>query len=102
MILQKKKHGRGLAKVFEIKELRRLKYLLGIEVAHSKRGIFVSQQKYVLNLLQEIGKIGCKPTDTPIDPNHKLGEASEDAAVDKGMYQKLVGRLIYLSIHNQT
>ncbi|RVW66512.1 Retrovirus-related Pol polyprotein from transposon RE1 [Vitis vinifera] len=36
-----------LAKEFEIKALGRLKYFLGIEVAHSKQGIFISQQKYV-------------------------------------------------------
>ena len=33
----------------------------------------------------------------PIDLNHKLGEASEDATINKGMYQRLVGSLIYLS-----
>ena len=80
-----------LTKKLEIKELGRLKYFLGIEVAH------IFQQKYVTNLLKEIGKLACKPTSTPIDPNHKLGEAKEDVAIDKGMYQRLVGRLIYLS-----
>lgn len=33
---------------FEIKELGRLNYFLGIEVAHSRKRIFISQQKYVL------------------------------------------------------
>ena len=44
----------------------RLKYFLGIEVAHSRKGIFISQQKYILDLLKETGMLGCKPTDTPI------------------------------------
>ena len=88
---------RCLIKEFEIKELGRLKYFLGIEVAHSKHGIFISQQKYIVDLLKETGKLGCKPTETPIEPNHRLGEAHEDVAVDKGTYQRLVGRLIYLS-----
>ncbi|RVW40284.1 Retrovirus-related Pol polyprotein from transposon RE1 [Vitis vinifera] len=34
---------------------------------------------------------------TPMDPNHKLGEAKEEPMVDKRMYQRLVGRLIYLA-----
>ena len=32
-----------------------------------------------------------------MDPNHKLGEAKEEPVVDKRIYQRLVGRLIYLA-----
>ncbi|PON63855.1 hypothetical protein PanWU01x14_128320, partial [Parasponia andersonii] len=60
----------------EIKELSRLKYFLSIEVAHS-------QQKYVLDLLTEVGKLGCKLVETPTEQNHKLSEAPEDAARNK-------------------
>ncbi|XP_070669086.1 uncharacterized mitochondrial protein AtMg00810-like [Malus domestica] len=42
-----------LATEFEMKELGELKYFLGIEVARSKHGIFLSQRKYVLDLLAE-------------------------------------------------
>lgn len=38
-------------KEFEIKDLGRLKYFLRIEVAHSNDGIFISQQKYIVDLL---------------------------------------------------
>ncbi|KAK3020642.1 hypothetical protein RJ639_046426 [Escallonia herrerae] len=86
-----------LAKEFEIKDLEKLKYFLGIEVARSKEGIFVSQQKYVLDLLEETGKLHCRPSDTPIEPNHRLAEFMEGEPTDKGMYQRLVGKLIYLS-----
>ena len=40
---------------------------------------------------------GCKPSDTPIEANSKLGEVKNGVPVDKGRYQRLVGRLIYLS-----
>lgn len=86
-----------LAKEFEIKSLGKLKYFMGIEVAQSKKGIFISQQKYITDLKQETGKTSCKPANTPVDPNEKLGNAEEDIAVDKEMYQRLVGKLIYLS-----
>ncbi|KAJ7968090.1 Retrovirus-related Pol polyprotein from transposon TNT 1-94 [Quillaja saponaria] len=42
-----------LAKEFEIKDLGKLCYFLGIEVAHSDRGIFLSQRQYVLDLLEK-------------------------------------------------
>ena len=51
----------------------------------------------MIDLLAETRKIGCKPVSTPMDPNHKLGEAKEEPTMDKIMYQRLVGRLIYLA-----
>ena len=44
----------------------------------------------------ETRNLGCKLIGTPIEANHKLGEALEDKEVDRGVYQRLVGRLIYL------
>ena len=55
-----------LATEFEMKDLGGLKYFLRIEVARSKQGIFLSQRKYILDLLAEVGMLDCKPTDTPI------------------------------------
>ena len=41
--------------------------------------------------------IGCKPVDTPIDPNRKLCDSQSEEQVDTGQYQRLVGKLIYLA-----
>ena len=57
---------------FEMKDLRLLKYFLGIEVLRSKKGIFISQRKYVLDLLTETGLLDFKPADTPMVQNHGL------------------------------
>ena len=86
-----------LSKEFEIKDLGTLRYFLGMEVARSSKGIFVSQRKYTLDLLKETGMLGCKPSNTPMDPFNKIGSKEDMVAVDKGRYQRLVGRLIYLS-----
>ncbi|XP_057505369.1 uncharacterized mitochondrial protein AtMg00810-like [Actinidia eriantha] len=89
-----KKH---LAAIFEMKDLGKLKFFLGMEVARSKEGIFVSQRKYILDLLRNTGLMRCKSVDTPMDPNVKLETNLEDSPVDRGMFQRLVGRLIYLA-----
>ena len=73
-----------LAKEFEIKDLGDLKYFLGMEIARSKKGIAVSQRKYVLDLLKDTVMIDCKPADTPMDSTTKLGSIQDSAPVEKG------------------
>ena len=82
---------------FEMKNLGGLKYFLGIEVSGSKQGIFSSQRKYVLDLLSEVGMLECKLADTPIVQNHQLGIYVNQVPTDKERYQRIVGKLIYLS-----
>ncbi|EXB74504.1 Copia protein [Morus notabilis] len=82
---------RRLASEFEIKDLGTLKYFLGMEVARSRKGIVVSQRKYVLDLLKETGMSRCKPADTPLDPNQTLGDCKDGAPIDTARYQKLKG-----------
>jgi hypothetical protein len=76
--------------------LGQVRYFLGIEIARGAEEIVLSQRKYVLDLLTETGMLGCRPAVAPIDQKFKLSaEAGE--LVDRERYQRLVGRLIYLS-----
>jgi hypothetical protein len=85
-----------LAKSFDVKDLGFLHFFLGIEVAYGAQGIYLSQRKYVLDLLAETGMLGSKPAATPIEPNLRITRNSGEP-VDRVRYQRLVGRLIYLS-----
>ncbi|XP_021801770.1 uncharacterized protein LOC110745920, partial [Prunus avium] len=86
-----------LASEFEMKSLGDLKYFLGIEVARSKHGIFLSQRKYVLDLLAKTRMLDCKPIDTPSKQNHKLELYPDQVPIDKERYQRLVEKLNYLA-----
>lgn len=61
----------------------------------TKNGIYVSQRKYTLDLLQETGMLGCKATNTPT--KQIKGREDESHSTDKYRYQSLVGKLICLS-----
>ena len=68
-----------------------------MEIVWSKKGIIVSQCKYILDLLNETRMLGCKPAKTRIDSIVKLIDNKGSAPVDKERYQRLVGKPIYLS-----
>ena len=70
---------------------------MGIEVAKSSQGIFLSQWNHVLHLLSKVGMVDCKLINTLIVQNHKLGEHLDRVPTNKERYKILVGKLIYLS-----
>ena len=80
-----------------MKDLGPLKYFLGIEVSRNKFGIFLSQRKYIIDLLKETRMSACKPVTTLLAEGMKLSLDPNQVPVDKGRYQRLVGRLMYLA-----
>nr|XP_016437648.1 PREDICTED: uncharacterized mitochondrial protein AtMg00810-like [Nicotiana tabacum] len=92
---------------FKVKDLGELRYFLGIEVLRSKKGILLTQRKYALQLISEAGLAAAKPISTPIELNQKLttidydkhvGVKGEGELADIGSYQRLIGKLLYLTI----
>ena len=63
----------------------------------SKQGVQLSQRKYVLDLLSEIGKLGAKPCKTPMTPNVQITKEG-DLFEDLERYRRLVGKLNYLIV----
>nr|KYP50079.1 Retrovirus-related Pol polyprotein from transposon TNT 1-94 [Cajanus cajan] len=81
-----------------MKDLGILKYFLGIEVARGKDGLFLSQRKYVLDIISEAGLLGARPVSTPLEQNHHLATINGALFDDPEKYQRLVRCLIYLTI----
>lgn len=93
---------------FKIKDLREMKYFLGLEIARSKQGILVCQRKFALDLIADVGLTGSKPANTPLEQNQRLTSiefdhnskitSRDELLTDPRSYQKLVGKLLYLTM----
>lgn len=81
---------------FSIKDLRTLKYFLGIEVTHTRKGMVLNQRKYTLDSLEDNDMLGCRPSAFPMEQNMKLGKTDEECFVDVSKYRRLIGSLLYL------
>ncbi|KAK9070166.1 hypothetical protein SSX86_010566 [Deinandra increscens subsp. villosa] len=88
-----------LAKEFAMKDLGPLSFFLGIAVNRpTPHTLFLSQQKYALELLQRAGLEHCNPAVTPVDTNSKLSTNSGTPLDDPTEYRQLVGALQYLTL----
>ncbi|TXG53197.1 hypothetical protein EZV62_022366 [Acer yangbiense] len=86
-----------MIKEYEMIDLGLMRYFLGIQVQQSKGEFFISQGKYLEDLLKRFHMTNCKPVTTPIASNEKLQQDDGAEKVDPTIFRKLVVSLIYLT-----
>ena len=82
---------------FHTKDLGMLKYFLSVEVMKSKRGTFLSQRKYVLDLLSETGKLATKPCQSFMASSLHLTKEGQ-LFEDPERYRRVIRKLNYLTV----
>lgn len=96
--IQEVKHQLG--EQFEVKDLGKLNYFLGINVETAAEGkeMWMGQPTYVEQLLDAQKMSSCKAVGTPVDPGGHLTSATEEEeTVTQQLYQSLIGSLLYLA-----
>lgn len=82
---------------FEMFDLGKMHYFLGLEVVQSDDGIFVSQKKYVREILDRFKMQNCNLATTPVEFGLKLCKVGSEKKVDNIFYKQIVGSLMYLT-----
>nr|GEX02205.1 putative ribonuclease H-like domain-containing protein [Tanacetum cinerariifolium] len=82
---------------FQMSSMGELTFFLGLQVKQKKDGIFISQDKYVAEILRKFGLTKGKSASTPIDTEKPLLKAPVGEDVDVHTYRSMIGSLMYLT-----
>jgi hypothetical protein len=81
---------------FEMPMMEKLKYFLGSQIKELQDGTFISQTKYIQDILKKFGIKDGKPIKTPMGTNGHLDLDTGGKTVDQKVYQSMIGSLLYL------
>lgn len=81
---------------FEMSDLGKLTYYLGIEVHQHEGGITLKQERYAKKILEERRMQDCNMVHVPIDPSFMMSKACDEQRVDEKEYRRNIGCLRYL------
>jgi hypothetical protein len=77
--------------------LGELNLFLGLQICQCDKGIFISQTKYIREMLKKFGMEDCKPVSTPMQTNCKLRKEDESKDEDQRIYRSMIGSLLYVT-----
>ncbi|GJU54048.1 putative ribonuclease H-like domain-containing protein [Tanacetum coccineum] len=82
---------------FQMSSMGELTFFLGLQVQQKKNGIFISQDKYVHEILRKFNYSDVKSASTPTDLEKPLVQDGDVADVDEHLYRSMIGYLMYLT-----
>ncbi|GJY28362.1 putative ribonuclease H-like domain-containing protein [Tanacetum coccineum] len=84
-------------KKFQMSSMGELTFFLGLQVKQKEDGIFISQDKYVTEILKKFGFTDVKTASTPMETQKALLKDEDGEEVDVHLYRSMIGSLMYLT-----
>nr|GEW51828.1 hypothetical protein [Tanacetum cinerariifolium] len=85
-------------KKFQMSAMGELNFFLSLQVLQKKDGIFLSQDKYVGDILKKFGYTDVRSSNTPMDKENPWGKDRTGKDVDSHLYRSMIGSLMYLTV----
>ncbi|GKB03213.1 putative ribonuclease H-like domain-containing protein [Tanacetum coccineum] len=82
---------------FQMSSIGELTFFLGLQVKQKEDGIFISQDKYVAEILKKFDFVSIKTASIPIETQKPLVKDEEASDVDVHLYRSMIGSLMYLT-----
>ncbi|GJT20496.1 putative ribonuclease H-like domain-containing protein, partial [Tanacetum coccineum] len=82
---------------FQMSSMGELTFFLGLQVYQKEEGIFISQDKYVVEILKKFNYTDVKSSSTLVDLEKPLVKDGDDDDVDIHLYRSMIGSLMYLT-----
>ena len=87
----------AMASEFEMSMIGELSFFLGLQISQTSEGIFISQSKYLREMLSRFGMAYCAPVGTPMPTSCKLSIDDQSPQVDTTLFRSMIGSLLYLT-----
>jgi hypothetical protein len=88
--------SRIIIQKFEMSMMGELKYFLGFQIKQLQDGTFISQTKYIQDILKKFRMKDGKPIKTPMGTNGHLDLDTGGKSIDQKVYRSMIGSLLYL------
>lgn len=88
---------KSMMQAFDMTDLGKMRFFLGIEVLQKPEGVFMCQRKYAADILKKFAMDECKPMKSPIVPGSKINKDVDGVGVDETYFKQIVGSLMYLT-----
>jgi hypothetical protein len=88
--------SRIMIQKFEMSMMGELKYFLEFQIKQLQEDTFISQTKYIQDILKKFGMKNAKPIKTPMGTNGHLNLDMGGKFVDQKVYRSMIDSLLYL------
>jgi hypothetical protein len=82
---------------FQMSLFGELSFFLGLQIHQSNEGIFISQTKYIREMIKRFGMEDCKLVTTPMKTSYNLRKDDDSMSTYQRQYRSMIGSLLYVT-----